>query len=322
MQLNMNFKPSRIAGLLAAAFLTACGSSDSSNDPTGGDDQNNPVASAFSLSFKAMSGVEEVNCDTMYTGFGNDQSYSVGVSDLRFYVSNIKFYDQYDVEIEATLDENEFQYQNEQGFVALIDLTSSDSGSCALDSLSGTSRVNNVISGSYLDTGVAKVTFDVGLPQAMMKEVINSTSAEDAPSPLNEMYWSWASGYRHFLMNFAIEDTNGIAGDGFLHIGSKNCTGDGLLALETQDECEFINTPKVELSNFDPAVNTVTIDIQNVLAGLAFAPTAEGSDAPAVRCHSAPVAMQADCGPVFSNFGISTETGATVAADNATITVE
>ena len=318
MQLNVNFKPFTIASLLAASLLSACGGSSSRDN----DDVKNLVPRAFSLNFKAMSGVEEIDCDTMYSGYGDDQSYSVGVSDLRFYVSNIKFYDQYDVEIETTLDENDFQYQNEQGFVGLIDLTSNATGSCALDSLSGTSRTNSLISGTYIDTGVAKVTFDLGLPQAMMKEVIATTSVEDAPSPLNEMYWSWASGYRHFLMNFTIEDTNGVTGDGLLHIGSKSCTGDGLLALETQDECDYVNTPKVELNNFDPAINTVVIDMQNVLAGLTFAPTAEGVDAPGVRCHSAPVAMQADCGPIFENLGISTETGESVATDNSTVTVE
>lgn len=313
MQFNRNFKLITVTSLFAASILSACGDSNSSND------NDIPVATAFSLNFKATSGTEEIDCDAMFAGYGTGQSYSVGVSDLRFYVSNLKFYDQYDVEIETTLDENDFQYQSEQGFVGLIDLTSTDSGSCALEALSGTARTNSVISGSYLDTGVAKVSFDIGVPQAIMKQVIATTSVEDAPTPLNEMYWSWASGYRHFLMNFAIEDTNGIGGDGYLHIGSKNCTGDGLLALETQDECEYINTPKVELNNFDPSINAVVVDIQNILAGVAFAPATAGVDTPGVSCHSAPSSVQADCGPVFLNFGIAADTGASLAADNATI---
>ncbi|MEO9946537.1 MbnP family copper-binding protein [Paraglaciecola sp.] len=316
MDKSTHLKPISLAAIAATSMLSACGGSSSSTD------DNNAVAEAFSLDFKAMSGVEEVNCDTMFTGYGSDASYSLGVSDLRFYVSNIKFYDQYDVEIEATLDENEFQYQSEQGFVALIDLTGNSSGTCALESLTGTARTNTEITGTYLDTGVAKVSFDLGLPQAIMKDVIATTSAEDAPSPLNEMYWSWASGYRHFVMNFAIEDTNGESGEGYLHIGSRNCTGDGLLALETQDECDFINTPKVELDNFDPAVNTVVVDIESVLADVAFSSTSEGVTTTGVSCHSAPSSVQADCGPIFVNFGISAETGDSLAADNSTVVVE
>ncbi|WDT76931.1 MAG: hypothetical protein MPW16_06875 [Candidatus Manganitrophus sp.] len=59
------------------------------------------------------------------------------------------------------------------------------------------------------------MTFDLGVSQPLMKATIANNTAEGAPSPLNEMYWSWASGYRHFVMNFAVEDDgNGNGGDG------------------------------------------------------------------------------------------------------------
>ncbi|MBU2878431.1 MbnP family copper-binding protein [Aliiglaciecola lipolytica] len=319
MQMNARFISTSIAGLFGLSVLTGCGGSSSSDDTLVA-----PVATAFKLNFKAMSGSEEINCDTMLTGYGSDQSYSVGLSDLRFYVSNIKFYDQYDVEIEITLDENEFQYQNAEGFVGLVDMTSNSSGSCQSDAIAfseGTARTNTSITGTLFDTGVTKVTFDVGVPQGVMKDVIATNSAEDAPSPLNEMYWSWADGYRHFVMNFAIEDTNGIAGEGYLHIGSRGCGGDGLLALEGKDECDFVNTPKVELIDFDPAVNTVVIDVQKVLNDVAFAST-NGTDAPAVSCHSAPSSTQVDCGPIFVNFGIDGDTGEATASSNLTVSME
>jgi hypothetical protein len=40
------------------------------------------------------------------------------------------------------------------------------------------------------------VTFEVGVPQHLMKTTIATSSAEGAPSPLGEMYWSWNSGIR------------------------------------------------------------------------------------------------------------------------------
>lgn len=296
-----------LASLATVFMLSAC---DSSTD-------NEQSMTAFSLDFTAMSGVEEVTCDSTHSNLGTDGHYSVGVSDLRFYVSNVALYDQYGEAIEMTLDDGDFQLNHEQGFVGLVDLTSNESGTCAEGEVAnsgGTARVNNVLTGMMLDTGVSKVTFDVGVPQAVMKDVISTSSAEAAPSPLNEMYWSWASGYRHFVMNFAINSHSGVEGAGYIHVGSKGCGGEGLLALEDKESCDFVNTAKVELDNFDPAINNVVIDVDALLADLVFSST--GGESVGVSCHSAGPDAQADCGPIFNNLGLSTEDGtATVSAN-------
>lgn len=310
----------------AVATLSAC-SLDSETE-TG--EQFSP----FSLNFVAQSGGETIDCDAMAMGFGTDGHYAVGVSDLRFYVSNLQFFDQYDAPITINLDDNEFQLNHEQGAVSLIDLTSNTSGTCTADAIEhseGTARTNHVISGSMLDTGVHRVTFDIGVPQAVMKQVIATQSAEDAPSPLNEMYWSWASGYRHFVMNFAIENMHGNLGEGYIHLGSRGCGSDGLLALENKETCDFVNTPSVELNNFDLVNDQVIINLDDLLANLSFAPAMGGHgshnadsdmemmDKPSVTCHSASPEMQPDCGPIFANFGLSTETGSADSANNMVV---
>lgn len=311
--------------LTTAMLLGAC-SSDSDNEQT---------MTPFALNFSATNGVEEINCDNMLTGFGSEGHYAVGVSDLRFYVSNISFYDQYGLAIETTMDDSEFQLNHEKGFVGLIDLTSNSTGTCASDALAnseGTARVNHSLTGMTLDTGISKVTFDIGVPQAVMKAVISTQSAEDAPSPLNEMYWSWASGYRHFVMNFAIENMMGNKGEGYLHIGSRGCGDDGLLALENKQSCDFVNTAQVVLDGFDPSVNNVVININSLLDNLTFAPAMGGHgshnsassdnmamDAPSVTCHSASPDRQADCGPIFANLGLATQDGSASAADNKVV---
>ncbi|MFT6528740.1 MAG: putative repeat protein (TIGR04052 family) [Psychrosphaera sp.] len=330
MKLSSKTKVS-VLSLATVFMLNACSS----------DMENETSMTEFSLNFTAMSGSEEVSCDTVLSGFGTEGHYSIGVSDLRFYVSNLAFYDQYGAQIEITFNDNDFQLNHDKGFVGLIDLTSNSTGSCASDAIAngeGTARTNKMITGKMLDIGVNKVTFDLGVPQAVMKEVITTQSAEDAPSPLNEMYWSWASGYRHFVMNFAIESMMGSKGEGYLHIGSRGCGDDGgLLALENKERCDFVNTAKVELNNFDPNINQVVIDIDNLLADLAFSASMSGHgshsataenddemtmDAPSVTCHSTSPDMQADCGPIFNNLGLATEDGSATVSGNKVVTLK
>lgn len=286
----------------------------------------------FSLNFAVMNGTETVSCGNNVAGFGEEGNYSIGLSDLRLYVSNIKFYDQYNEEVTVEFDSNDFQLNHEQGFVGLVDLTSNTEGSCTGDGIEfseGTARTNHTITGNIIDTGVSKLTFDIGVPQAVMKDVIATQSAEDAPSPLNEMYWSWASGYRHFVMNFAIQGMHGANGEGYIHIGSRGCGGEGLLALENKPQCDFVNSPKVEINQFDINNNLIKIQLADLLADLAFAPTMDshGSheggdemmDKPSVSCHSASPEMQPDCGVIFANFGLSADDGTADAQSNMVI---
>ena len=297
---------------LSALTLTGCGG-DSSSSNDGGEI---PDTNDFTLNFKATAGQMEVDCNNMIGGFGTEEMDSIGLRDLRFYVSNIKFYDDTGAELDVEFDSNDFQYDSEQGFVALIDLTSNDSGTCDAGENEGTARTNSVITGSVEEGSIADVSFDIGLPQAIMKNVINNNTAEDAPTPLNEMYWSWASGYRHFVFNFQVMNTVGTYGEGYLHIGSRGCGGDGLLALEEKEQCDFINTPSVMLENFNPYVNTIVVDIAQALNDVDFVVDVQDSDetAPGVSCHSGP--MQSDCAAIFSNFGVSMESGAAEAESN------
>lgn len=317
--------------IAAAVFaLSAC--SDSSETEIEDTQQMTP----FSLNFAAQNGDQPVTCDSILSGFGSEGHYSVSVSDLRFYVSNIQLFNLDGELISATYTDNDFQLNHEAGFVGLIDLTSNSDGACQDDAIAyseGTARTNNVISGEMIDTGLTKITFDIGVPQAVMKSVISATSAEDAPSPLNEMYWSWASGYRHFVMNFAIENMAGTTGEGYIHIGSRGCGDDAILALENKDSCDLVNTPKVELNNIDINNQTVTLDLSKVLQNLAFKAEMSGGhgnhssnemimNAPSVTCHSASVEAQPDCGPIFANFGLNTEDGSAASAANETVVLK
>ncbi|VUD64951.1 hypothetical protein TDB9533_03441 [Thalassocella blandensis] len=305
--------------LVSSLALTACGGDSSSSNGNG---ETLPETRELTLNFKAIAGQMDANCDNMITGLGPDGTDSVGLRDLRFYVSNIRLYDDAGAELDVEFDSNEFQYNSDQGFVALIDFTSNDSGSCDANEGEGTARTNLMITGDVEDSRIADIAFDVGLSQAVMKDVIATNTAEDAPSPLNEMYWSWASGYRHFVFNFEVMDAMGTYGGGALHIGSRGCGGDGQLALENKEECDFINTPSVMLQGFDPDMNTITVDLAAALNDLAFAIPQQESEqtTPGVNCHSSP--MQTDCASIFVNFGVDMESGVADANGNTVFGME
>lgn len=287
----------------------------------GGDD---PVP--FSIQFAATNGTQAVGCADPMTGLGPAGDVTVGLSDLRFYISNLRLFDADGAELDVALDDSEFQYNSDAGSVVLIDLTSNTEGTCADTAISfaeGTARTNDRVRGEADDVAVARVSFDVGVPQAVMKDVIATNTAEAAPSPLNEMYWSWASGYRHFVLNFTVDDGAGDTGDGYVHVGSRDCGAEGSLALEDREVCGLINTPQVSLGSFDPATGVVAVDVPALLSGLDFVAPIYDPDTreqigegPGVECHSAPQ-RQPDCESIFSSLGVEPSTGAALSANNA-----
>lgn len=273
----------------------------------------------FSLKFAPAYEGAVKGCGDRLSGFGPSGAAEISISDLRFYVSDLRFFDEAGNEVAVELDENEFQYSDANGKVALIDLTGTLSGACAGDGLSGaegTARANDTISG--MRTGqVRRISFSVGVPQRLMKATLTSHTAEDAPSPLREMHWSWAFGYRHLVFNFTLLD-NGVAGEGYVHVGSTGCGGDGVRALSDLDECAKLNTPVVSLENFDLENDTVVIDLGALLKDLDFQVVAAGDGAqvvPGVACHSS--AAQPDCDLIFTNLGIDMDSGDSVMVNTA-----
>lgn len=295
--------------LLAPLLVVACGD----------DDPPAPAPAtpqAFRLAFAAQADGKPVDCTTEITGLGPDGGARVGLSDLRFYVSNLKLWDGSGAEVAATLDQNDFQYRNGDDQVSLIDLTGNTAGTCvgsAVAFAEGTARTNDAIVGTTLVERVKRVTFDVGVPQRMMKNVIKSGTVEAAPSPLNEMYWSWATGYRHFVLNVAVTTATG-KGDGYLHVGSRDCGPEGGLALDDREACTFVNTPKVSLDVSNFGKDVIAIDLRAIFKDLDFkAPIYDPKtfevigEGAGIECHSAP--SQPHCSAIFSRFGLDLATG-------------
>ncbi len=288
------------------------------------DTVDEPSMSPFELRFQAVANGSPVGCTDTIEGLGPDGAHRVGISDLRFYISDVRFEDAAGEPVRVELDEGEFQYHGEAGIVSLVDLTGTDEGSCAGNAIAfaeGTARTHSAITGMTFPDNVVAVSFDVGVSQPVMKAVIAETTAEAAPSPLNEMYWSWASGYRHLVFNFTVDDGAGGAGDGYVHVGSRDCGMPDGKALADRDACGFVNTPVVRIEGFDLSQDTVRVDLSTLLAGLDFVTPIHDmetfeviGEGPGVSCHSGP--MQAACGAVFDNLGVDMATGGAAASGN------
>lgn len=300
--------------VLGAAALVGAGCGDSTGPES---------LEAFTLNFAAIYQGQTVACGDLLQGFGPSQTASVTLSDLRFYVSNLKFYDEQGGELPIELDSNDFQYSSDAGNVALVDLTSTAAGACAGTGLSypeGTARTNSVITGMSLPDEVHSIGFDVGIPQPLMKQILATHTEADAPSPLAEMHWSWAYAYRHFVFNFTLSDAN-VPGEGYVHVGSTDCGGDGTRAMTDRATCGKVNTPTVRFGHFHMD-DVVGIDIGALLAGIDFrveqAPG--GPLIPGVASHSSPA--QPHTTRLFGNLGVDVSSGGANAAGNTVFVVQ
>ncbi|MEM9813819.1 MAG: MbnP family copper-binding protein [Pseudomonadota bacterium] len=283
------------------------------------------AAEPFALRFMAMHGDSPTGCTEAISGLGAAGDVTVGISDLRFYVSGIVFLDAAGAPLATELSPSDFQLITPEGSVALVDLTDASTGACAPGSISfgeGTERVNDSVTGTRAPGDAAGVTFRIGVPQGLMRTVIAATAAEDAPSPMREMYWNWAGGYRHFVLNHTVDVADGRFGEGYLHIGSMDCGPAEGKALSDRDRCGFVYTPAVTLPITGEGTETVVaIDLEPLFAAVDFvAPVYDAEtfavigERPGTDCHSS--SRQPDCTTIFPTFGLDMETGEADAAAN------
>ncbi|NRA82479.1 MAG: metallo-mystery pair system four-Cys motif protein [Gammaproteobacteria bacterium] len=307
---NSKMKKAVLANaIMTACLLTGCGSSDSSTELA---QSYIPTPGKVTIQFSAVKGDLAVGCDEMVAELGPKEQDSVGINDIRFFVGDLSLFDANGQEITVELDSNDFQYSDDNGSVALIDLTDDTTNYCEYG---GTAATNYQITLDASDTQINKISFKVGVPQAMMKAIIANNTTETAPKPLNSMFWTWASGYRHFMFNFDIVSGAGVESMGAIHLGSHGCGGDSSKILTDKEQCDRINTPQVTLDNFNPAEQKIVMDLGKLFKDVTFTTDELDQDGnvvgqrPSVRCHASPIDKQPDCGPILSNFGIDHLTG-------------
>lgn len=183
------------------------------------------------------------------------------------------------------------------------------------------------MTGTSVIEEVAAVSFDIGVPQKLMPAMIGAHTEENVPSPFNEMYWNWASGYRHFVFNFKVEDGMGKSGDGNIHISSTNCGPSDGRALSDREACGFVNTPQFRAGQFNLKTKTVNVDLAALVAGIDYiAPIYDPKTymvigmGPGVSCHSS--LSQEDCPILFNNLGLNMSSGAASPEGNRVFSVQ
>ncbi len=208
-------------------------------------------------------------------------STSPSLTDLRFYVSDVQL-------VDSTGEARDIRFATEMPWqsdaVALIDLEDG-TGAC----MNGTSELTSEIIAVAPRNEYHGLRFTVGVPFTL-----NHLNPLTAGPPLDDpdMHWHWRSGYK--FLRAGIQTGN----DGFwIHTGSAGCEG----TVGNITSCRFPHRVQVELLDFVPGENGVSIDLAELLSGTNL------DDNVASDCSSGP--PETSCNAPFAALGIDFETG-------------
>ena len=173
------------------------------------------------------------------------------LTDLRFYVSNVRLRDAGGEWVPVTLAADDM-WQNDQ--VTLIDLEDGE-GAC----INGSAETNAAVRGFANPVSGTGLSFDIGVPGSL-----NHADPLIAGAPLSYtvMHWHWASGYKFLRAGVETADDSF-----FLHLGSSRCTG----TIGDIQGCQASNRASVVIADFDPSTDTVIVDIGRLFAGVNLA---------------------------------------------------
>ncbi len=263
----------RFALLALTLALVGCG-------PHVEEDTLNPLMIQFAAHVGSLS---HFACSRNFYGYQGIESTTISISDLRFYVSNIRVIDFAGEEFPLILEQDgAWQYQD----VVLLDFEN-NRNACAENS--GTRETNDRVYGSTKAKDVRGLVFDLGIPPEL-----NHANSATMPSPLNltSMWWSWQSGYKLLRLDGA---TSGL--DGWrLHVGSTGCTDEG-----SAIDCQYQNRPEIRLDGGYTPYSTVALDVERLLKNVDLSKDEGG----AVGCMSAE--DDPECVPIFESLGVKGE---------------
>ncbi len=281
--------PHAMALLLALSAPTACsgdkGDTASSGHPhdsggSDGSDGDGGDGVATTLQFSAGAGDTPFSCSSPLTGLGVTGS-TWTPSDLRLYLHGFALID---AAGEATplILEQDGLWQVED--VVLLDFEDK-TGTCS----NGTPDTNDRVVGTAPAGEWTGLRFSVGVPFAL-----NHGDAATAPSPLNlsSMFWGWEAGYKFVRIDGSSTGQPAV----LTHIGSTGCVADDDGEIT---DCVQENISTLTIEGFDPAVNTLRLDLAGLFAGTDLDANADGTMG---ICMSEP--SDPDCGPIFAALGI------------------
>ena len=206
---------------------------------------------------------------------------SINLTDLRFYVHNLRLIDADGEEHPLRLAANDWQNSD----LALLDLEDG-TANC----LNGTTPVNTMAVGTITGSDLRGLKFTLGVPFASNH---GDPLKADAPLGDPDMHWHWRGGYKFFRAGIKSEQ------DSFwIHLGSTGCEG----TIQNIIGCNSPNRTDVYLENFVPG-DSVTVDLAALVTGDIF------HDGEASDCSSGPA--ESSCVGAFAAFGLDHATGDT-----------
>lgn len=202
------------------------------------------------------------------------------LTDLRFYVSDVRLYDSDARAVELQLiDDQRWQSRS----VALIDLEDG-SGAC----VNGTPGENSTLRGRIPPGDYRGISFVIGVPFAL-----NHADPLMAEAPLNDsaMHWHWRSGYKFLRAGFADDSRNH-----WLHLGSAGCEG----TIRSISHCRFPNRVSVMLGHWQPG-GALVVDVATLFDAFSAAEDPQSS------CSSGP--SEQNCRYPYAVLGLDAATG-------------
>ncbi|MEY4578802.1 MAG: hypothetical protein RL701_3505 [Pseudomonadota bacterium] len=222
----------------------------------------------------------------MYAGVGSTKT-TVTPVDLRLFVQDIKL-----LRADGTGEDLELELREpwQSSHVALLDFEDGH-GSC----IDGTPDTNMTITGSVPDDVYTGVSFSNSVP-----EDLNHLEVLQLEGPLQTFYdlsWGPVGGFHFAQIALAqvAAAPNQPYGHTLLHMGSAGCADDAVRPGNVQ--CMRANRNQVVLEDFDPATQTIVLDIAPIFAKTDMTAMAE--------CHSTDDA----CKPMFTAFGVNFGSG-------------
>lgn len=239
---------------------------------------------AVSIRMAAEVGGKPFACANSYDGIGTTKS-TVKMTDFRFYVSNVRLTKADGSSVPVTLTQDGL-WQNEG--VALVDFEDA-TGTCT----NGTPQTHTSIEGAIPEGTYTGIAFEIGLP---FDKNHRDPAAQASPLNLTRLFWSWNAGYKFMRLDMR---TTGMPNGWVIHLGSTGCEG-GTGATTAPASCRFPNRAPIVVSGFNPATDTLVMDVARMLADSNVDINQEKT---AVGCMSAQ--NDSDCGPLFGRLGLA-----------------
>jgi len=284
---------STILFITSLLTFTGCSDDDDNTDNTSTEDKTvkEMQTKSMTINFKPMWEDEKLMCSEdnktkVYHKYTPTHA-MVTLRDFRLFISNIYLIDDQGNKEMLKLQGNDFQYQDENGSVVLLDFEN-NTGNCI--DRKNTPAMNMVALGDIADKTYSKIEFTLGVPFHTNHTEYPNVKALNQPG----MAWNWQAG-RKFTKFESSNDINSTYIFN-LHLGSTGCADND--ADGKTNNCIQPNRVTVTM-DFNPSQDEVIVNYATLLGDVDV--TFNKGSAPG--CMSK--LDDPECATIIPNFGLN-----------------